>query len=574
MPELKKIIDTAAGRQKADLVIKNCKVINVFTHRITEDNIAICNKRIAGIGDYSGIEEIDAHGCFASPAFIDSHIHIESSFLCPEELGKLLVPHGSSCIIADPHEIVNVCGIDGLDYMVRAAKRTALKIKFMLPSCVPSTPFEHSGAIIDAHAMKKPLQRKEILGLGEYMNFPGIVNAQRQDLEKIKLAHEYDKLIDGHAPGLCDKELNAYCSMGIFGDHECSGVEEMQQRIERGMYVLLREGSACHNLRGLLKGIDEHMMQRCLLCSDDRQVATISKEGHIDNHLRICVEEGIDAIDAIKMATINAALALELKQHGAIAPGYFADIVLLDNLHDFNAQKVWIDGQLVADAGKYIPRFRHEDISCVRGKMNVKGFSAAKLKVHLTSNKINVIDLKPDTVVTKRGKAKIKLDENDEFMSDINQDIVKIAVIERHNATGNVSCSFLRGYGLKRGAIATSVAHDSHNIIVVGTNDFEMESAVNALIKQEGGICLVENGKVIESMPLPIAGLMTNENGEWVEEKLRTIHEKAHCELGVNKDIEPIMALCFMALPVIPEIKITDIGLFDVENFSFIPLEA
>ena len=574
MADFKTLIDTAAGRIPASFVIKNCKVVNIFTHKIIDGDIAFCGDMIAGVGEYSGEVELDAKGAYVSPSFIDSHIHIESSFLCPEELGKLLVPHGTSCIIADPHEIVNVCGIDGLDYMIRAAKNTALDIKFMLPSCVPATPFEHSGAVIDAAAMEEPILRDEILGLGEYMNFPGVIEAQRPDLAKIELAHKCGKLIDGHAPGISGKELNAYSCAGIFGEHECTTAEELEQRISRGMYGLLREGSACHDLHQLLKCVTPQNLSRCLLCSDDRQPKTIFNEGHIDSHLRICIEEGIDALSAMQMATLNPATAFNLKNYGAIAPGYHANIVLLDNLENFNAQKVWIEGKLVAEDGEYIPRVMHEDITPVRNKMNVKDFTKDKLKIHLHSNKANVIEIQPGEIVTKKGTATVLLDDEDMFVRNPAQDVVKLTVVERHNGTGNVSCALLGGYGLKCGAIATTIAHDSHNILVVGADDDEMCAAVNAIIEQEGGVVLVKDGEVIEQMPLPIAGLMTNRSGKWVEKKLEAIHEKAHTELGVNKDIEPVMTLCFMALPVIPEIKVTDKGLFDVTNFSFIPIEA
>lgn len=574
MSNLKRLIDVAAGRTSADFVIKNCKVINIFTHKITDGDIAFCKEFIAGVGEYEGKVEFDAGGSYAAPSFIDSHIHIESSFLCPEELGKLLVPHGTSCIIADPHEIVNVCGIDGLDYMIRAAKHTKLDIKFMLPSCVPATPFEHSGAVIDAAAMEEPILRDEILGLGEYMNFPGVIEGQRPDLAKIELAHKCGKLIDGHAPGISGKELNAYSCAGIFGEHECTTSQELEERIERGMYALLREGSACHNLRELLKCVNPQNIGRCLLCSDDRQPKTILNKGHIDNHLRICTEEGIDAISAIQMATLNPALAFNLKSYGAIAPGYHANIVLLNNLESFNVQHVWIEGELVAENGKYLPRFIHEDITPVRNKMNVKDFTKEKLKIHLHNNVANVIEIQGGEIITKKGRAKVLLDKDDMFVRDPKQDVVKIAVVERHNATGNVACALLGGYGLKHGAIATTIAHDSHNIIVVGACDDEMYTAVNAIIKQEGGVVLVKDGKIIEQMSLPIAGLMTTRDGKWVEEKLESIHQKAYDELGINKNVEPIMTLCFMALPVIPEIKVTDKGLFDVTNFSFIPIEA
>lgn len=572
--DLRKLIDIAAGRVHADLVIKNCKVVNVFSGKIVEGDIAISNGTIAGIGEYQGYEEVDGAGRFAAPGFIDSHIHIESSYVSPEELGRLLVPHGGTTIIADPHEIVNVCGITGLDYMMEASKGTALDIKFVLPSCVPATPFEHSGAVLNASDMEKPIRREEILGLGEFMNFPGVIQAEDTVLDKLLVAKKEGKIVDGHGPGISGKELNAYASARILADHECSTVEEMEERLERGMYILLRQGSACHNLRTLLKGVTERNSRRCLLCSDDRQPKTILKEGHLDDHLRICVEEGLDPVTAIQMATLNAAECFGLKDCGAIAPGYRADIVLLDDLKNFHVEKVWIKGALVAEKGKYIPQIEKYDISSVKGSVIVKDFSKEKFKMHLKKNTVNVIEILPGGVVTRKATAEVTLNEAGEFVYDPKVDLVKVAVVERHQGTGNVACGFLKGYGLKQGAVALSVAHDSHNIIVVGVNDDEMEFAVQTLIAQEGGIVLVKDKKVVSGMPMPIAGLMSDQSGERVDQKLKEIHQKAYEELGICGDVEPVMTLCFMSLAVIPEIKLTDMGLFDVTRFSFIPVEV
>lgn len=572
--ELKKLIDTAAGRVPADLVIKNCKIVNVFSGKIQEGDIAFSGNQIAGIGEYEGVKVIDAEGRYAAPGFIDSHIHIESSYVSPEEIGRLLVPHGGTTIMADPHEIVNVCGIAGLDYMMKAAENTVLDVKYELPSCVPATPFEHAGAVIDAEAMKEPITREGIAGLGEFMNFPGVINAADSDLDKIIVAKQEGKFIDGHGPGITGKELNAYAAARIAADHECSTVEEMSDRLERGMYILLRQGSACHNLRTLLKGVTAENSRRCLLCSDDRQPKTILREGHLDNHLRICVEEGLDPVTAIRMATLNAAECFDLKDRGAIAPGYRGDVVLLDDLKDFHVNRVFVEGTLVAEEGKYLPEIEKCDISSVKGSVIVKDFSKEKFKMNLKSNKVNVIKILPGGVVTAKDTAEIELDANGEFVRNPEVDLVKVAVVERHQGTGNVACGFLKGYGIKEGAVALSVAHDSHNIIVVGVNDEEMEFAVNSLIEQEGGIVLVKEGKVIESMPMPIAGLMSDQSGEWVDQKLTDIHEKAYEELGICGDVEPVMTLCFMSLAVIPEIKLTDMGLFDVTTFSFIPVEV
>lgn len=572
--ELKKLIDVAAGRVKADVVIRNCKVVNVFSGKIQEGSIALCGDQIAGIGDYEGEIEIDAEGRYAAPGFIDSHIHIESSYLRPEELGRLLVPHGAATIIADPHEIVNVCGIRGLDYMIEASKGTALDIKYMLPSCVPSTPFENAGAVIDADKMEEPITRDEILGLGEFMNYPGVIGADDSVLEKLLVAKNAGKLIDGHGPSIAGKDLNAYASVGILADHECSTIEEMEDRLERGMYILMRQGSACHNLRSLLKGVTPENSRRCLLCSDDRQPKTILSQGHLDNHLSICVEEGLDPVTAIRMATLNAAECFRLFDRGAIAPGYRADIVLLDDLKEFHVDRVWIAGELVAEKGTYLKEMQVCDCASVKGSVVVKDFSKDKFKMHLTDNLVNVIGILPGGVVTKKDTATVTLDADGEFVFDPQQDIVKVAVVERHHGTGNVACGFLKGYGIKSGAIAVTVAHDSHNIIVVGVSDEEMEYAVNCVVEQEGGMVMVKDGQIIESMPLPIAGLMSDQSGEWVDEKLTAIHEKAFTHLGISGDVEPVMTLCFMSLPVIPELKLTDMGLFDVTTFGFVPVEV
>lgn len=371
---LKKLIQTAGGNIPAETVIKNCKVFNVFTGQFTEGDIAICGGEIAGIGSYHGETEVDAGGRYAVPGFIDSHIHIESSYLSPEELGRLLVPHGGTTIIADPHEIVNVCGVKGLDYMMKAAENTALDIQYMLPSCVPATPFEHAGAEINAPEMKEPIQREKILGLGEFMNFPGVVNTDDGVLDKLMTAKEAGKLIDGHSPGLSGMALNAYAAARIQGDHECSTVEDMQARLALGMYVLLRQGSACHDLRTLVKGVTPENSRRCLLCSDDRQPRTILSEGHLDNHLRICVEEGLDAVTALRMATLNAAECFRLYDRGAIAPGYRADIVLLDDLTQFHVDRVWVCGVLTAEQGKYLPPVEKCDISDVMSSVHIRDF--------------------------------------------------------------------------------------------------------------------------------------------------------------------------------------------------------
>lgn len=571
---LKKLIDVASGRLPADLVIKHCKIVDVYSGTITEGDIAISDGIIAGVGCYEGLKEIDAQGRYAAPGFIDSHIHIESSYVTPEEMGRLVVPYGTTTIIADPHEIVNVCGLKGLQYMLDAASETALDIRFMIPSCVPATPFEHAGAVVDAAAMSKPITDERILGVGEFMDFPGVIHAQDGALDKLMLAKQVGKLVDGHSPGVFGKDLNAYAATLIHTDHECSSVQEMHDRIAVGMYVLLREGSACHELSHLMKGITQYNSRRCLLCSDDRQPKTILEKGHLDEHMRMLTKAGIDPIVAIQMASLNAAECFRLFDRGALAPGLRADIVLLDDLKDFKAESVFIAGRLVAQKGSYLPEVKRHSIDNVRGSFHVKDFSLQKLRLKLSSDDVTTIDILPGGVVTAKGKARVARDEQGCFKYDPSQDVVKVAVVERHQATGNVAVALLRGYGITQGALAISIAHDSHNIIVVGVTDEDMAVAVESLISQNGGMVLVKDQKVIASMPMPVGGIMSDQRGEWVDEKLSEIHEVAYRELHVKEDVEPIMTLCFMSLAVIPEVKLTDMGLFDVTTFSFIPVEA
>lgn len=572
--ELKKLLDVANGRIQADMVIKNAKIVDVYNGCVTEGDIALCDEWIAGVGSYSGLKEIDAAGQYAAPGLIDSHIHIESSYVSPEEIGRLLVPHGGTTIIADPHEIVNVCGLKGMEYMLSAATETVLDVKFRLPSCVPATPFEHSGASIDAAVMKEPLRDERIIGLGEFMDYPGVIAATDAVLDKLLAAMETGKLIDGHSPAVKGKNLNTYIAAGITTDHECATAEEMTDRIARGMYVLLRQGSACHDLRNLLKGLTPENSRRCLLCSDDRQPKTILELGHLDDHLRICVEEGVDAITAIRMATINAAECFRLHDRGGIAPGLRADIVLLDNLKSFDVQSVFIAGNEVARDGRYLPEVRRHSIQAVTGSFHVREFSMEKLRLPLKSDRVYTIGINPGSVVTSKRIDTVKRNENGDFVFDPALDVAKLAVVERHQGTGNVALGLLQNYGIKTGAVALSIAHDSHNIIVVGTNDADMAFAVEQLLAQGGGIVLVNNGKMVENMPMPIGGIMSDQTGEWVNQKLIALQAAAYDVLGVNPEVEPVMTLCFMSLAVIPEIKITDMGLFDVTQFAFIPLEA
>lgn len=578
--ELRHQIQCAAKQVPSDLVIKNCNVVNVFNHEIDMlTDIAIADGKIVGIGKYDGKKEIDGTDLFAIPGLIESHIHIESSFLTPEEFGRMTVPFGTTTVVADPHEIANVCGKDGLKYMMDAADKTALDIKYMLPSCVPATPFENAGATLSAKDMAEFINDPKILGLGELMNYVGVVNCDEEVLEKVLLAKNAGKIIDGHAPGIYGETRQAYTCAGVKTDHECSNIAEMNQSIHNGMYVEMRDGSACHDVDNLIPGITKQNSRRILLCSDDRQPVTFYRYGDLNNHLRICVNKGVDAFTAIQMGTLNAAECYKLTDRGALAPGYKADIVLMDNLIDFNARKVFINGELVAEDGKYLKEVERADITKVTGTVHLKDFSAEKLAITLKPKQeglatVHTIEIAPGSIVTKHSISEVKINNKNQFVFDENRDIVKIAVIERHKMTGNVGLGLLKNYGMKEGAIAITIAHDSHNIICAGTSDEEMAFAVEKLVEQNGGIIVVKNQQVLERMELPVAGLMSDKDGKWVEDKMAHIHKVAYDELGINKEVSPISTLCFMALPVIPELKITDKGLFDVTKFQFIDING
>ena len=572
--DLKHLIQVATGREKAELVIKNCKVVNVYTGEIIDGDIAITNGKIAGVGEYEGAEVIQANGAYAIPGLIDSHIHIESAFVTPEEMGALVVPCGTTTLIADPHEIVNVCGVSGFEYMVEAGKGTDLDIKYQVPSCVPATPFEHSGAVIDSLALEQLLSHEEAFGVGELMNFPGVVFTDEEVMGKIVAGKNAHRIIDGHAPGLTGKDLNAYVAAGIKTDHECFTVEEMEEKLRLGMYILLREGSASQNLRGLLKGLTLANHRRLLLCSDDRQPKDILEKGNVDNHLRTCVEEGVDPIVAIRMATLNPAECYGLSDRGAIAPGLRGDVVLVNNLTDFEVGQVIIQGKLVAKDKVYLGKFEKVNADQVASSVHVKDLSGDQLNLKASSNHLKVIEIIPGEIVTKKGSAKVNLTPEGDFVFDPGQDLVKIVIVERHQRTGNVAVGLLKGYGIKKGAVAQTIAHDSHNIVAVGVSNEEILAAIQEIIQMNGGAVVVEDGEAIYRLPLPIGGLMSDQDGQWVSEQLEGIQNILHEELGVNPDVEPLMTLSFMALPVIPELKITDMGLFDVTKFAFTAIEA
>lgn len=572
--KLIKLIDVAAGRKKADLVLKNAKIVDVFQAKILIGDIAISDGYIAGIGgSYQGVEERNYTGKYVAPGFIEAHIHIESSYVSPEEFSRVFIPRGTTTILADPHEIVNVAGLKGLDYMVNAAKNAKMDIRYMMPPCVPATNFETSGADLYADDMEDALKTGEVDGLAELMNFPGVINADDKMIDEILMAKKYGARIDGHAPQVVGKDLNAYIAAGPANDHECSTLEEAEERLARGMYLLLREGSVTQDLRKLLPIVNTANSRRCLLSGDDVQAKTAINKGHLDNSIRICIDEGLNPITAIQMATLNPAEYCGLNDRGAIAPGRRADMVVFESLEDFAVEETYILGEKLSQGNKYLGEVNYYPIDSVESSMHVKDFTREKLQLHLNSDKVRAIGVVPGEVLTTEKHVTVKRDGDGNFVYNDQEDVTKIVVVERHHNTGNVNVNLLSGYGIKAGAIAISIGHDSHNIIATGTNDDDIFMAVNELIKQEGGAVVVKDEKVISRMELKIAGLMCNLPAEKMIAQQDALDEAVHEELGVPDNVNPVMTLSFMPLAVIPKLKITDKGLFDVEKNAFVSNE-
>lgn len=572
--KLIKLIDVAAGRKKADLVLKNAKIVDVFQAKILIGDIAISDGYIAGIGEsYQGVEERNYTGKYVAPGFIEAHIHIESSYVSPEEFSRVFIPRGTTTILADPHEIVNVAGLKGLDYMVNAAKNAKMDIRYMMPPCVPATNFETSGADLYADDMEDALKTGEVDGLAELMNFPGVINADDKMIDEILMAKKYGTRIDGHAPQVVGKDLNAYIAAGPANDHECSTLEEAEERLARGMYLLLREGSVTQDLRKLLPIVNTANSRRCLLSGDDVQAKTAINKGHLDNSIRICIDEGLNPITAIQMATLNPAEYCGLNDRGAIAPGRRADMVVFESLGDFAVEETYILGEKLSQGNEYLGEVNYYPIDSVESSMHVKDFTREKLQLHLNSDKVRAIGVVPGEVLTTEEHVTVRRDSDGNFVYNDQEDVTKIVVVERHHNTGNVNVNLLSGYGIKAGAIAISIGHDSHNIIATGTNDDDIFMAVNELIKQEGGAVVVKDEKVISRMELKIAGLMCNLPAEKMIAQQDALDEAVHEELGVPDNVNPVMTLSFMPLAVIPKLKITDKGLVDVEKNAFVSNE-
>lgn len=556
-----RIIAVAAGREKADLVLKNAKYLNVFSNEFLSGDIAVANGLIAGVGKYDGKTEIDVSGKLVLPGFIDAHIHLESSMVTPAEFAKAVVAHGTTTVITDPHEITNVMGIDGVEYMIQASQNLPIDVHFMMPSCVPATEIDESGAELDCKDIDLYLDNKKVLGLAEMMNYVGVINGDKNVLSKIVTSQAHHKKIDGHAPELSGNDLNAYIAAGVYSDHECSTFENALEKLRKGQFIMIREGTAAHNLKALMPLLTQQYYSRCMFATDDKHPSDLLHGGHIDYIVKQALKNGADPIVALKTATHHAARYFLLNNKGAIASGYLADIVVVDNLEDFNVETVFKCGKLVFDG-----EVKDFSAPTVDEKLAEKCFDTFHLDSVTPSSfkvdgKLGLIGLVGGELLTRNLGTADKI--------DVENDILKIACIERHKGTNHIGVGYVKGYSLKSGAVATSVAHDSHNIITVGCNDDDIAVAVNAIKDSKGGIAVVENGKIKALLELPIAGLMSDEPLTTVNEKLENAKLSAY-ELGADKSIDPFMTLSFLSLPVIPSLRITTKGVFDAENWKML----
>ena len=556
-----RIIAVASGREKADLVLKNAMYLNVFSNEFLQGDIAVANGLIAGIGEYEGENEIDVNGKLILPGFIDAHIHLESSMVTPSEFAKAVISHGTTTVITDPHEIANVMGLNGIDYMIESTQNLPVDVLFMLPSCVPATAFDESGAGLGYKDIDSYFEHKKVLGLAEMMNYVGVINGDNDVVSKIVASQAHHKKIDGHAPELSGNDLNAYIAAGVYSDHECSTFENALEKLRKGQFIMIREGTAAHNLKALMPLLTKQYSDRCMFATDDKHPSDLLNGGHIDYIVKQALKNGADPIVTLKAATHNAARYFLLNNKGAIASGYLADIVVADNFADLNVEMVFKRGKLIFDG-------------------EVKEFDAPSVDETLVEKCHNTFNL--DEVTPNSFKADGKLGliglVGGELLTcnlgfadktDVENDILKIACVERHKNTNHIGVGYVKGYSLKSGAVATSVAHDSHNIITVGCSDTDIAVAVNAIRKAKGGIAVVENGEVKALLELPVAGLMSEEKLETVNEKLEKAKAEAY-RLGADRSIDPFMTLSFLSLPVIPSLRITTKGVFDVEKCEFV----
>ena len=558
----RRIINAAAGREPADLVLKNATYVNVFSNSLCTADIAVAEGLIVGMGEYSGNEEVDMTGKIVLPGFLDAHIHLESSLVSPKEFVKAVLPHGTTTVVTDPHEIANVMGADGIEYMLQATEGLPVDVRFMLPSCVPATPLDESGAILDYRAIDSFYDHPRVQGLAEMMNFVGIIAGDDQPVEKIVAAQAHHKKIDGHAPDLVGNDLNAYVAAGVYSDHECHDLNDAIAKLERGQFIMIREGTAAQNLDALFPLLCDKYSERCMFCTDDKHPNDLLEKGHIDYMVKKAIALGADPITAVKVACHNAARYFLLNNRGAIAPGYLADFVVIDNFQDFTIEKVFKRGELMVEDGVVrdfpAPPMESYLEERARNTFHVEALTAEHFSEHRPRGIIGMVNGEITTV-----------DAGYSDRIDVEYDVLKIAVVERHKNTHHIGIGFLQGYGLKSGAVATSVSHDSHNIIVVGTNEADMAAAANRVVELGGGIVVWDGGVPKAEVPLAIAGIMSDEPLVTVNAKLEAAKAAAH-DLGVNPGIDPFMTLSFMALPVIPTLRITTRGVFDVSTQSYV----
>ena len=558
----RRIINAAAGREKADLVLKNATYVNVFANQLCTADIAVAEGLIVGMGQYSGEVEVNCTGKIVLPGFLDAHIHLESALVSPKEFVKAVLPHGTTTVVTDPHEIANVMGTDGIEYMLQATEDLPVDVRFMLPSCVPATPLDESGAILDYRSLDSFYDHPRVQGLAEMMNFVGIIAGDDQPVEKIVAAQAHHKKIDGHAPDLVGNDLNAYIAAGVYSDHECHDLNDAIAKLERGQFIMIREGTAAQNLDALMPLLCDKYSERCMFCSDDKHPSDLLEKGHIDYMVKRAIALGADPITAVKVACHNAARYFLLNNRGAIAPGYLGDFVIIDNFQDFHIEKVFKKGELLVENGVVkdfpVPPIEPYLVERSHNTFHVETLTAEDFTERRPRGIIGMVDGEITTV-----------DAGYSDRIDVEYDVLKIAVVERHKNTHHIGIGFIQGYGLKSGAVATSVSHDSHNIIVVGTSEADMAAAVNRVVELNGGIVVWDNGAPKAEVPLAIAGIMSDEPLVTVNEKLETAKTAAHA-LGVNPGIDPFMTLSFMALPVIPSLRITTRGVFDVTTQSYV----
>lgn len=547
-----------------DLVIKNVQFVNVFTDEMERADVAVHNGKFVGIGEYNGEQEIDGTAYTMVPGLIDAHVHIESSMLSPSQFQKAVLPRGITTIVTDPHEIANVQGIKGIEWMLKDSENCMLNYRYQLPSCVPATSFEDNGATLKAEDLAPLYEHELVLGLAEVMDFPAVLSGQDDMMEKLSDAIMNNVPIDGHGAGLSGKDINAYLTAGIITDHECVKPEEMIERVRRGMYVALREGSAARNLHDLLKGYSKELSHRLMFCTDDKHIDDLLEEGSIDYHVRSCLKAGIDIYSVMRMASLNAAQCYNLKGKGAIAPGFDADFILLTEIEEFVIDSVWVNGTRYEEETAEVKECTFEN-TVVLGN-----YTKEHLNLPLTSDIARVIEIIPNSIVTKKSMYKVP-QENGLFTA--NEEFAKMAVVERHKGTGSAGVGIVKGFNLQNGAIATTIAHDSHNIICIGTNDEDMDVAIRELEKIGGGISIACNGETIASLSLPFGGLMTTVSPEELNEEYSQLLV-ALASLGITDEFSPLLTLSFLALPVIPSLKLTNQGLFDVDTFTFVDVSV